>query len=400
MPSQSPDKQRSVTVVLVVIALGWAAAANAASSQTSRGASPIEEFILPGLEHNAEGDYDAAREVWTRFEKKHPAHPAANVYATETLYWRMMHEEGGTRFDHAVAHECDEAIRKAAAWVEARPFDAAGYFYLGQALMHRGRLHGLRARIFEAWRFGERGRRTLERALELDPGRADAKLPIGLYYYYASLVPDFFGWLSFLWFVPTGKGDQGIAYIEEVSRSDGLHRMAAAFHLANIRSEHADRLDHDWAHSEYRRMHERYPHNAIVHFQLLEALEMRQEYGELVLEARVLEAHPGRGREQRGAAAMARIWRARGEMMLHRIDAAWKTLSGFADDEPKNPDWGARWVMVTRAQLLDLRGERDRAINLYQGVLELDLVPMLSRAPSIALAGLDRPFSLGSATAR
>jgi tetratricopeptide (TPR) repeat protein len=354
----------------------------------------IDEIIAVGLRHNAEGNYDAARSVWTRLGDLDPAHPAAHVYATETLFWRMVHEENGTGFDDAIDHECDEAIRKAQAWVDERPDDAFGHFYLGQALMHLGRLHGIRARVFSAWRLGERGRKSLEHTLELDPDLTDAKLPIGLYYYYASLAPGFFNWLGFLWFVPSGHGDEGLALMEDVAREGVLHQMTAEFHLANIRSGHPMQIDLDRAHSTYCSLHERYPNNAIVHFQLLESLEMRSKWEVLVREAQRLEAHPGDGRHHRGLVAMARVWRARGEMMLHRVDDAWKTLSTFGENDPLSPDWGARWVKITRAQLHDLRGERDRALALYRDVLALDLDPNFSRIPTLAKEGIARPFRL------
>ena len=80
--------------------------------------------------------------------------------------------------------------------------------------------------------------------------------------------------------------------------------------------------------------------------------------------------------------------------MLHRVDDAWKTLSTFSENDPLNPDWGARWVKITRAQLHDLRGERDRALPLYRDVLALDLDPNFSRIPTLATEGIARRFRL------
>jgi hypothetical protein len=232
----------------------------------------------------------------------------------------------------------------------------------------------------------------------LDPDLIDAKFPIGLYYYYASLVPDVFNWLGFLWFVPTGNGDLGISLMEDVAGSGDLYRMTAQFHLADIRAERAGRIDLDWAESATRRMHARYPQNALVHFQLVEILESREKYEELVREARALEAHPGKSRQNRGHVATARVWRARGEMMLHRIDEAWKTLLVFGEDGPGSPDWGPRWVKLTRAQLLDLRGEREKALTFYRSLSAMGLDSNFTRLPAIAQAGIERPFVLTGPT--
>ena len=90
---------------------------------------------------------------------------------------------------------------------------------------------------------------------------------------------------------------------------------------------------------------------------------------------------------------MARVWRARGELMLNHVDDAWQTLAVFGADGPENPDWGSRWVKVTRAQILDIRGERSAALDFYREVLSLKLDPIFSRAMSIAEEGVERPFA-------
>lgn len=382
-----------LALTFVLVATTGAACARASGSER-----PIDQFISQGLRHNAEGNYDAACEVWNRMREFHPDHPAANVYAADTLYWRMIHQDSDTRYDVAIQHECEEAIRKAESWVDATPDDAYAHFYLGQALIHLGRLYGVRGRLIDAGVLGERAREELERSLELNPNLIDAKFPLGLYYYYASLVPSLFKWLGFLWFVPTGDGETGIVFMDDVARSGDLHRVTAEFTLAGVRSYHPERIDHDWALEKIRGLHERYPENAIVHFELLKLLEMHGKHRDLVLEARALETHPGTGREQRGRAAVARVWRARGEMMLHRIDEAWETLAVFGEDGPENPDWGARWVQLTRAQLLDLRGEREAALDLYRVVLASDSDASLSPAQSIALIGIERPFELSGSS--
>ena len=106
-----------LALTFVLVATTGAACARASGSER-----PIDQFISQGLRHNAEGNYDAACEVWNRMREFHPDHPAANVYAADTLYWRMIHQDSDTRYDVAIQHECEEAIRKAESWVGTHSF--------------------------------------------------------------------------------------------------------------------------------------------------------------------------------------------------------------------------------------------------------------------------------------
>ena len=170
----------------------------------------VDALVQKGLRHNSDGDYEAAALTWKRLSEVAPRHPAANVHTVDTLIWLQIFEDSDTSLDDDIVRESEEGIRKAEVWVEERPRDARAHLYLGHALMNLGRLHGIRLRIYRAGIYGERARRELERALELEPSLTDAKYSIGLYAYYASMIPDLVQWLSFLWFIPTADAPLGL----------------------------------------------------------------------------------------------------------------------------------------------------------------------------------------------
>lgn len=60
----------------------------------------------------------------------------------------------------------------------------------------------------------------------------------------------------------------------------------------------------------------------------------------------------------------------------------------------QHPGYLPGYVLARMGQLLDLAGERERALRAYRGVLALSWAPEEARA--IALAGLRRPFRLGA----
>ena len=360
---------------------------------TARPPLAHRELILQGLRHGFEGDYDAASAVWQQIRALDPGHPAAPVFETNTLYWFQMFDDEDRRWDQQITALCDEGIRLSKARLDADPDDLEGHFYMGQSLMNRGRLKGIRGRYYSAGTDGERARKHLERVLELRPDLVDGRYQVGLYYFYASLLPRlvsrFLGWL---WFVPSGDGPTGLRYLNEVAAGGDLYRDDARFILGNIRTYHEP---------QYRRalalvgaLHDRYPRNTLIHFELLEVRFEMRDYPGAIGEARRLEARSARNAFEESRIRMARVWRARAELLSGGPETAWQTLSVFDGEVPDRPLWGGAWINLTRGQVLDALGERERALAAYERVLAYEAPRGSQRASELARAAVDEPFRL------
>ena len=353
----------------------------------------VDRLIHVGMRQADDGDYTAAARTWASLNQLAPAHPAPHVHAVDTLFWLQVHEDDNSSYDEAIQRESEEAVRKAEAWAAAEPLDPRAHFYLGQAKLHLGRLHGVRARLYTAGSVSESGRETLEHALELEPSLDDAKYGLGLYAYYASQLANIFKWIDFLWFVPKGDAEKGLRYLGDAFEKGDLYALTGGFILANVLT-YMEPQDHPKALALTRQLHADHPGNSLVHFELVELLVMVGEYEEAIREASVLEAHPGQERHHRGRAQAARVWRARAELMRGNPETAWTILEPFGADGPEAPDWGNRWVKVTRGQILDVQGKRESALVEYEQVASLKLPGNSPRSQEAARAGLETPFEL------
>ena len=351
------------------------------------------ELILLGLRHNFEGDYDAANAVWQQIRALAPGHPAAPVFETNTLYWFQMFDDEDRRWDEQITALCDEGIRLSQLRLDADADDLEGHFYMGQSLMNRGRLKGIRGRYYSAGTDGERARKHLERVLELRPDLVDGRYRVGLYYFYASLLPRLVSrLLGWLWFVPSGDGPTGLRYLSEVVAEGDLYRDDARFILGNIYTYHEP---------QYKRalalvgaLHERYPDNTLIHFELLELRFEMRDYRGAIGEARRLEARSAHNELEQNRIRMARVWRARAELLSGEPDTAWQTLSAFDAGLLDRPLWGGAWIDLTRGQTLDALGERERALAAYDRVLGYEAPRGSRRASELARAAVDEPFRL------
>lgn len=348
-------------------------------------------LIDAGVQANLEGRFSDAEQKWRALRALDPTDPAAPLWEVETAWWRLIHDEGATANDAVIRDAAAEAIRLADARLATSPDDPVALGYKGQAHVHLARLDGIRGNYLKAGRQGERGRELLERALEKRPDLEASRYLLGLYLYYADVMPRFLKWVSWLWFVPKGDRERGLEALQEVAASDGHHAVDARFILMNIRTYHAP-VDLMAALETGRSLHARYPDNALFHSELVEVLLLLGLYDEAIVTAQALEDSRPVEPEAQARPQLARILRAQALLLSGRADTAWQTLAPMQEETTRLPVWGGAWLHLVRGQIHDARGDRKAAVAEYEQVLAREGARYNRRAALIAEQALDTPF--------
>ena len=105
-------------------------------------------------------------------------------------------------------------------------------FYAGMGEALAARLYGLRGENRNVARAGVKARSHFLRALELDPGLADADFGIGLYNYYVDTLSAIAKILRFFMGIPGGSKEEGLRQLEMAVARGDLARQDASFYLA------------------------------------------------------------------------------------------------------------------------------------------------------------------------
>ena len=350
----------------------------------------IRGIVQEGIRRTLAGQPAAARELWAELSARDPSEPAAPVFDAYTLFSLQVSDEYDTEFDAEIAQRAEQGIRLARARVVADDTNADAHFLLGQALFHRARLKGIRGQLLSAGSDGEEARDHFERAVALRPALVDAKLPLGMWYYYAGRLPSIIKWMSWLWFIPTGDSAEGLRFLREVYDADGLYRSDAAFMLMNIYTFYEP--DYPQAFGFAEELVESYPNNLLVRNEYLELLVEACRFREAIEEAQRVEALPADDPRRRAHRRMARIPHARAELYMGRPERARQLLEEFGPEGPERPYWGSAWVGLVRAQSFDVQGDRARALEGYERVAALEPPRGSERAGLMAKQGLASPF--------
>jgi len=200
----------------------------------------------------------------------------------------------------------------------------------------------------------------------LDPSCKDALFGLGLYDYFADILPRYLKLLRLFMGMPGGDRGRGFAAIEETAEAGDLHATEARIQLFEIYSywePHPDR-----ALQEIQKVRKRYPGWPLWGLKLVEQLKDRMGlYPEAARVARELlelgeKGHPNYGGT---AASMARL--ALGEALLLdlRLSQARHQLLLVPERVPQAPRVAAR-ARLLAGRSLELAGDREAAKVFYR----------------------------------
>jgi tetratricopeptide (TPR) repeat protein len=301
--------------------------------------------------------------------------PPAPVEACRALravavWWRILLNPTSRSLDGHFNELAAAAIAASEAWTKRSPQTAEAWFYLAGSYAPLVQWRVLRGERLSAAREANRIREALERALRLDPTLHDAYFGIGLYHYYADVVPATVKFVRWLMFLPGGDRVKGLQEMLQAREQGELLRGEADYQL---------HLVYLW-----------YEHNTPEALDLLESLDRRYGSNPLFL-ARIGEVqdvyvhdhpasaavwrelldrvHRGQVNEAPLAAARAHLGLARELDAMFETDRAVEELEAALQADPPPPFDAQAQLQLGAAR--DRVGERDLAMRAYNAAISL-----------------------------
>ena len=315
--------------------------------------------IRAGYELFYRGDLRGAYDHFRALAERDPDNLAAAYGALSAVYVRDQAEEAlEAEFDE----RADALLRRAGARLERNPQDGEALFYLAQT-------HGLRAGyrfqrqkdFFGAVRDATKSKHYSEAYVQLDPGRADAYLGLGLYNYYADIAPAFLKLLRVLLFIPGGDRTLGLEQLERAAREGELWAPQAKLELIQIYGWLEGRVDEAVGLAEA--LAQAYPENPEIGLRLarLYAGPAVEDYGAAAeqlerLLARAEARHPHYPAAIRFQALLA-LAEVRAQQW--RLQEAITLLETVIDSRPADPAWALPRALLARGRYRALLDQSD-----------------------------------------
>jgi tetratricopeptide (TPR) repeat protein len=285
-------------------------------------------------------------------------------------WWRIQIDPGDRSRDAAFRSQIDAVIASVEAWAAREPKRADAWFFVGASYGLRVPFRALRGERLAAARDAKQVKDALERALALDPSLQDAYFGIGLYRYYADILPAALKFLRWMLLMPGGNKIEGMQQMQRARERGELLRGEADFQLVWIDLWYEQKVDE--ALKLLDGLRAAYPHNPLFVQSIAEVHDVYRHDDAASLDAwRALLAL---ARDRKVALPEASEARARLGIAVRldafaETDAAIEHLQAVVDARPVAA-YGA--TALARYQLgvaFDRMGWRDRAIAAYKAAI-------------------------------
>jgi hypothetical protein len=269
--------------------------------------------------------------------------PPAPVEACESLrvvslWWQILINPESRADDRRFQDLAMQAIAANEAWTRREPRRAEAWFYLAGSHAPLVQWRVLRNERVAAAREGAAIKAALERALQLDPALNDAYFGIGIYHYYADIVPAAAKVLRWLLFLPGGDRATGLQEMLQARDRGELLRGEADFQLAVIYLWYEHKTE--MALTMLGGLDARYPNNPLFLQSIAEAREkyLHDHEGSAVAWRRLLaRAMAGGVYDARTTEVRARLGLASALMAMNQLDAASEQLTIVIGRHPIAP---------------------------------------------------------------
>lgn len=224
----------------------------------------IDQRIQRGIDHIYNIEFRKADSLFTEVIRNRPDHPAGYFFRAMVVWWQILTDFDDESQDKKFTDMLQEVIDMCEQRLDNNPKDVTALFFKGGAVGFRGRLRANRSKWLGAANDGIVALPIVRKAFEIDPKNYDILLGIGIYNYYAEVVPDKYPFVKpFMIFFPSGDRKKGLEQLDLAARHSKYARTESSYFL--MQNYFSYEKDYIKALELARQLHSRYPRNPLFH---------------------------------------------------------------------------------------------------------------------------------------
>ncbi len=191
-----------------------------------------EENIQLGIDRVYNLEFAEATKYFEAVKKSYPDHPSGYFFLAMVEWLRILNNFHDESRDEQFITMLDQVISLCDKRLDKNSKDITALFFKGGAIGFRGRLRANRGSWVLAAKDGVLALPLVRKAYELDPKNSDVLLGIGIYNYYAAIVPQFYPFVKpMMIFFPAGDREKGLEQLQVASRDAKYANVEAAYFL-------------------------------------------------------------------------------------------------------------------------------------------------------------------------
>jgi tetratricopeptide (TPR) repeat protein len=361
--------------LIIILIFFWAGQLNNCSAQWIQD-STTDIHIKRGILFVYNLSFDSARTEFLSVTKSYPEHPAGHFFLAMVEWWRIATNLDNKSNDNKFIGLLDKVIDICDERLDKNENDITGLFFKGGALGFQGRLYGIREDWLKAANCGREALPVVMKAYELAPNNNDVLLGIGIYNYYASVIPDTYPWVKpLMFFLPKGDKIKGIEQLRSASAKARYANIEATYFLMQVLHNFEKQFPE--ASKIAIELHNQFPNNVLFHKYLGRTYSNLNNWNEVIkiyndiLErnsAKMLGYDVNSEREANFFLGTAMLETAKYDSALtffYRADELCRKL------DTKETSGTMVFTNLRIGMIYDIQGKRNLAIMQYRKVLDM-----------------------------
>jgi hypothetical protein len=194
-----------------------------------------DSITVKGVNYIYNLEFESAEKEFNELIKREPGEPAGYFFYAMVDWWRMMLDYDNESYDAAFKSKLQKVIDVCDARLEKDEFDIVALFFKCGSIGFRGRLFSHRDSWLKAADDGRLAYPILMKAYKLAPNNYDILLGIGIYDYFADVIPDQYPILKpIMLFFPKGNKLRGIDELKVASEKAHYANTEASYFLLQV----------------------------------------------------------------------------------------------------------------------------------------------------------------------
>lgn len=204
-------------------------------SQLSADDSKFDSLVTVCIDQIYGIKFEQARQTIGVLNKQYSEHPAAKFFDAMIVWWEILLDLNNEELDDLFYDKLEEVIDFCDDILDDQPDNVDALFFKGGSLGFRGRLYGIRHKWFDAAVDGKDALPLVYGAYEIDSSNVDVKLGLGIYNYYAAVIPQKYPLVEpLMFFFPEGDKDKGLEQLNYVGEKGKYARVESIYFLATL----------------------------------------------------------------------------------------------------------------------------------------------------------------------
>lgn len=224
----------------------------------------VDGHLQKGIEKIYNLEFEKADQEFAEVVRVQPRHPAGYFFQAMTEWWRILSNFDDESRDKHFLGMLDRVVELCEQRLDQNEDDVAALFFKGGAIGFKGRLRANRGAWLLAANDGLVAIPPIRKAYKLDPKNFDVLLGMGIYNYYADVVPSQYPVVKPLTiFLPSGDKKKGLEQLELAAQKARYAKIEATYFL--LQTYFLYEKQYVRALELARELHNRFPQNPVFH---------------------------------------------------------------------------------------------------------------------------------------